>query len=50
MKLVATDCCTRKCSRFDRTIRNLTSGDLRILLVVIQLGVTILKKTTLGIS
>ena len=29
----------------DQTMRNLTSGDLRILLVVIQLRVTGLKKT-----
>ena len=31
--------------RLDETIRNLTSGDLVNLLVVIQLGVTRLKKT-----
>ena len=45
MELVATDWCTRKWLRFDQTIRNLTSGDLGIPLVVIQLGVTRLKKT-----
>ena len=31
--------------RLDQTIGNLTSGDLEIPLVVIQLGVTGLKKT-----
>ena len=32
--------CTRKWLRFNQTISNFTSGDLGILLVVIQLGVT----------
>ena len=44
MELVAARWCSRKCLRFDQTIRNLTSGDLGILLVVIQLGVNRLKK------
>ena len=37
--------CTRKWLRLDQTRGNLTSGDLGIPLVVIQLGVTGLKKT-----
>ena len=45
MELVAASWCTRKWLRFDQTIRNLTSGDLGILLVVIQLGVNGSKKT-----
>ena len=50
MELVAggwckTKWCTTKCLRFDQTIRNLTSGDLAIPLVMIQLGVTRLGKT-----
>ena len=45
MELVAAGCCTTKWLRLDGTIRNLTSGDLVILLVVIRLGVTRLKKT-----
>ena len=49
-ELVATGWCTRKWSRLDQTIRNLNSGDLEILLVGIQLGVTILKNTSLCIS
>ena len=35
------------CSHLDQTIRNLISGDLGILLVVMQLGVTGLKMTRL---
>ena len=35
----------RKWLRLDQTMRNLNSGDLEILLVVIQLGETRLKKT-----
>ena len=46
MELVAAGWRTRKWLRFDQTIRNLTSGDLGIPLVVIQLGVTGLKKTS----
>ena len=45
MELVAARWCSRKWLRFDQTIRNLTSGDLGILLVVIQLGVNRLKKS-----
>ena len=47
MEFVGAVWCTRKWLRLYQTIRNLTSGDLRILLVVIQLGVTGLKKTRL---
>ena len=36
--------CTRKWLRLDQTRRNLTSGDLGIPIVVIQLGVTGRKK------
>ena len=35
----------RKWLKLDQTIRNLTSGDLEISLVVIQVGVIRLKKT-----
>ena len=46
MELVAAiGWCTRKWLRLHQTIRNLTSGDLGIPLVVIRLGVTGLKKT-----
>ena len=45
IEFMSTDCLTRKWLRFDQTIRNLTSGDLGILLVVIRLGVTRRKKT-----
>ena len=45
MELVAAGWCTTKWLRFDQTIRSLTSGDLVIPLVVIQLGVTRLRKT-----
>ena len=45
IEFVSTGCLTRKWLRFDQTIRNLTSGDLGILLVVIRLGVTRRKKT-----
>ena len=34
MEFVATGCCTRNWLTFDQTIRNLTSGDLGIPLVV----------------
>ena len=50
MELVAAGWCTSKRLRFDQTMRNLTSGDLGISLVVIQLGVTRLKKTRSCIS
>ena len=50
MELVAAGLCTRKWLRFDQTIRNLTSSDLEIPLLVMQLGVTELKKTRLYIS
>ena len=45
MELVDAGQGTRKWLRFYQTIRNLPSGDLGIPLVVIQLGVTELKKT-----
>ena len=45
MELVAAGWCTTKWLRFNQTIRNLTSGDLVIPLLVIQLGVTGLRKT-----
>ena len=38
--------CERKWLRFDKSLRNLTSGNLGIPLVVIRLGVTGQKKTT----
>ena len=50
MELVAAGWCTRMWLGLDQTIRNLTSGDLGISLVVIQLGVTGLKKTRSCIS
>ena len=50
MKLVATGSCTRKWLRSSQTIRNLTSGDLGIPIVVIQLGVTALEKARSYIS
>ena len=45
MVLVASGCCTRKWLSFNQTIRNLTSGDSGIPLVMIQLRSTGLKKT-----
>ena len=45
MEFVAAGWCTRKWLRLYQIIRNLTSGDLGILLVVIRLGATVLKKT-----
>ena len=42
--IAAAGCCTRMWLRFDQTITNLTSGDLGILVVVIRLGVSGLKK------
>ena len=45
MELVAAGWCTTKWLSFNQTIRNLTSGDLVIALVVIRLGVTGLQKT-----
>ena len=42
--------CTGKWLRFNQTIRNLTSSNLGIPLVVIQLGVDGLKKTSSCIS
>ena len=44
MELVAASWCTWKWLNFDQTIRNFTSGELGIPLVVIQLRVTRLKK------
>ena len=40
MELVAAGWCTRKWLSFDQTIRKFTSGDLRLLLVMIPLRVT----------
>ena len=45
MELVAVGWCTRKWLRLYQTIRNLTSGDFRIPLVVSRLGVTRWKRT-----
>ena len=45
MEFVAVGWCTRKWLRLYQTIRDLTSGDLGIALVVTRLGVTGLKKT-----
>ena len=45
MEFIAIGWCTRKWLRLYQTVRDLTSGDLGIPLVVIQLGVTGLKKT-----
>ena len=45
MESVAAGWCTTKWLRFNQTVRNLTSGDLGIPLVVILLGVTRLRKT-----
>ena len=39
--------CTGKCLRLDQTVRNITSSDMEISLVVIQQGVTRLKKIRL---
>ena len=50
MELVAAGWCTTKWLRFDQSIRNLSSGNLGIPLVVIQVGVTGLKKTKSCIS
>ena len=50
MELVAAGWCARIWFRFDQIIRNLTSGDLEISLVVLQLGVNGLKKTRSFIS
>ena len=50
VELVNVGWCTRKWLTFDQTIRNFPSGDLGISLVVIQLGVTGLKKTRSCIS
>ena len=50
MELVDVGRFTRNWLRFEEAIRNLPSGDLGIPLVVIQLGVTGLKKTRLCIS
>ena len=50
MELVAAVWCRRNWLRLDQTIRNITSGDSGIPLVVTQLGVTGLKKTRLCIS
>ena len=50
MELAAAGWCTMSWLRFDQTVRNITSGDMGILFVVIQLGVTRLKKTRSCIS
>ena len=44
-RLVAASWCTTIWLRFNQTIRNVTSGDLVIPLVVIRLGVNGLRKT-----
>ena len=44
MEFVPAGWCTRKQLRLDQAVRNLTCGDLEILLVVIRLGVTELRK------
>ena len=44
MELVAADWCIRKWLSFYQTVRNFTFDGLGIPLVVIQLGVTILKR------
>ena len=44
-RLVAASWCTTKWLRFCQTIRNLTSGDLVIALMVIRPGVNGLRKT-----
>ena len=46
MELVAAGWCPRKWLRFDRTIRNITSSDLGMSLLVMQLGVTGLDTNT----
>ena len=43
MELMAASWCTRKWSRLCQTIRNITSGDMGIWIVVTRLGVTRLK-------
>ena len=50
MELVEAGGSTRKWLKFDQTIRNLPSGNLGIPLVVIQLGLTGLKKIRSCIS
>ena len=45
MELVTAGWCTWKWLRLDHTIINLACGDVEISVVVIQLGVTGLKKT-----
>ena len=47
MESVDTGWCTKKWLRLYQTIRNLTTDDMGILLVVIQLGVTRLKRIRL---
>ena len=46
MELVAAGWCTRKWLRLYQAIRNPTSGDLEIRLVVIHMGVTGFEKTS----
>ena len=50
MESVAAGWCTMKWLRFDKSITNLTSSDLGIPLVVIQLRVTGMKKARSCIS
>ena len=47
MEFVAASWCTLKQLRLNQTVRSLTCGDIEVLLVVIRLGVTGLKKTRL---
>ena len=50
MELASTGWCKRKWLKCNEIIRNLTSGGLGILLALIQLGVTELKKARSCIS
>ena len=47
MELMAASWCTRKWLRLYQTIRNITSGDMGIWIVVTRLGVTRLKNFSL---
>ena len=50
MELVDVGRCSRKLLKFDQIVRNFPFGDLGIPVVVIQMGVTGLKKTRSCIS
>ena len=45
MGFVTSGWCTQKWLRLDQTIRNITCGDLEMLLVLMQQGATGLKKS-----